>query len=156
METNQIEIREESTVFNVQFEIKHKTALTSQVVYSITDRLMQYRDICILALDMRMKHCITSLMKHQDDIIEANRNGITYTKNNGSIAYFDTNSYESMQYLLRDLQLQNEMLTTNTDYFYPAIAQLVKALYWISIKPEGFGELVSCLVNYLTTRRYEE
>ena len=154
METNQIEIREESTVFNVQFEIKHKTALTSQVVYSITDRLMQYRDVCILALDMRMKYCITSLMKHQDDVIEANKNGITYTKNNDSIAHFNTNSYKSMQCLLRDLQ--NETLTTNLDYFYPAIAQLVKALYWISIKPEGFGELVSCLVNYLTTHRYEE
>ena len=154
METNQIEIREESTVFNVQFEIKHKTALTSQVVYSITDRLMQYRDVCILALDMRMKYCITSLMKHQDDVIEANKNGITYTKNNDSIAHFNTNSYKSMQCLLQDLQ--NETLTTNLDYFYPAIAQLVKALYWISIKPEGFGELVSCLVNYLTTHRYEE
>lgn len=151
---NSIKINEKSTVFNVQFEIEHKTASISYVAYSVTDRLKQYRNVCISALDARMKHCITSLMKHQEDVIEANENDITYTKNNGSIAHFNTISYESMQRLLQDFQ--NETLTTNVDYFYSAIAQLVKALYWIPEKPEGFGELVSCLVNYLITHGYEK
>lgn len=57
--------------------------------------------------------------------------------------------------LLKECLTKNEV-NTHSAFFHSGIIQLVKALYWIPEKPEGFGELVSCLVDYLATGGYEK
>lgn len=150
---NKIEIKEKSTLFSVQFEIEHKEQSISYTTHDIKSILIEYRDICILALKTRMQHCMQSLMRHQNDVVQANKDIIVYTRDDGSVTHFSVPAYESMRILKEDLI--NNRVNTNSAFFHLGITQLVKALYWIPEKPENFGKLTSCLVNNLATGEYE-
>lgn len=151
---NKIEIREKSTLFSVQFEIEYKEQSISYTTHDIKPMLIAYQDICILALNMRMQHCMQSLMRHQNDIVQANKDIIVYTRNDGSVTHFSVPAYESMR-LLKECLTKNEV-NTHSAFFHLGIIQLVKALYWIPEKPKDFGKLISCLVDYLATGGYEK
>lgn len=151
---NKIEIREKSTLFSVQFEIEHKESNVCYKAYSIKDMLIKYQDICILALKMRMQHCMQSLMRHQNNIVQANKDIIVYTRDDDSVTHFSVPAYESMR-LLKEYLTKN-IVNTHSAFFHSGIIQLVKALYWIPEKPKDFGKLISCLVDYLATGGYEK
>lgn len=156
---NKIEIREKSTLFSVQFEIEHKEQSIAYPPYAKYDNdikpmLIEYRHICILALTMRMQHCMQSLMRHQNNVVKADEDIIIYTKDDGSLTHFSVPAYESMRFL-KEYLTKNEV-NTHSAFFHLSIIQLVKALYWIPEKPKDFGKLISCLVDYLATGGYEK
>lgn len=137
--------------FTMQFTIRHKDNDLdygkAAMIFS-EDILNEWKDEMILALELRMKHCISDLYKHRDSVYVANEHIIGYMKGLKTKTFNHT-SYNAMEEALSILNEGNLDRILNPHM----VDQIIKGLFWISEdirdsdRKYGFGELISLLTS---------
>lgn len=137
--------------FTMQFTIQHKDNDLdygkAAMIFS-EDILNEWKDEMILALELRMQHCVSDLYKHRDSVYVANEHIIGYTKGLKT-KIFNHTSYNTMEEALSILNEGNLDRILNPHM----VDQIIKGLFWIpeelkdSSRKYGFGELISLLTS---------
>jgi hypothetical protein len=134
-----------TTLFRIPFK---KGDIDNCLPIDFRDVLEAWSSVCITALNMRMDACVSMLFRNRDNVIYANEYEVCFKKNNGMIHIFRHPSFNAMEETVRAFERKD---WTYLSHFPAGIAQLRKALYWVSedqrkdLKGFGFGQLVSCL-----------
>lgn len=143
--------------FQSFFRIPFKEGEVPYNHHTWKDLLGSWRDVLILALELRMDSCVSMLFRNRNNVILANESQVVFKKSNGQIHSFNHHSFQEMEVMIAILKASNWNALRDQEL---GVRQLLKALYWI---PEdqrqdhggfGFGQLISCLEE-LTFRRHE-
>lgn len=135
--------------FTTLFRIPFKEGNVDDCIkFDWRDLLGSWADTCILALNMRMDACVSMLFRNRENIIYANEHEVCFKKNNGMLHTFRHTSFKVMEDMVGALQHGEWEFIKD---FPAGVAQLRKALYWISEEERkdhncfSFGQLISCL-----------
>ena len=140
--------------FTMQFTIQHKDNdldFSKTAIVLSEDILNEWKDEMILALELRMQHCVSDLYKHRDSVYVANEHIIGYTKGLKT-KIFNHTSYNAMEEALSILNEGNLDRILNPHM----VDQIIKGLFWISedirdsSRRYGFEELVALLTSAFT------
>lgn len=143
--------------FSTFFRIPFKEGEVNYSHHTWKDLLGSWREVLILALELRMDSCVSMLFRNRNNVIMANEYHVVFKKSNGQIHSFNHPSFQAMEIMLDILKSGNLNELRNQEL---GVRQLLKALYWI---PEdqrqdhggfGFGQLISCLEEF-TFHRHE-
>ena len=148
---NENRYAEVSTFFRIPFkegEVPHSH-------HTWKDLLGAWREVLILALELRMDSCVSMLFRNRNNVIMADEYHVVFKKSNGQIHAFNHPSFQAMEIMLDILKSSDWEAIRKQEQ---GVRQLLKALYWI---PEdqrqdhggfGFGQLISCLEEFTFCR----
>ena len=137
--------------FSTFFRIPFKEGEVNYNHHTWKDILGAWREVLILALELRMDSCVSMLFRNRNNVILANESQVVFKKSNGQIHAFNHPSFHEMEIMLDILKSGDWAELRHRDL---GVRQLLKALYWI---PEdqrqdhggfGFGQLISCLEEF--------
>lgn len=143
--------------FQTFFRIPFKEGEVPVAYHVWKDLLGAWREVLMLALELRMDSCVSMLFRNRNNVIMANETQVVFKKNNGQIHAFNHPSFQAMEIMMDILKSSDWNELRNQEQ---GVRQLLKALYWI---PEdqrqdhggfGFGQLISCLEEF-TFRHHE-
>lgn len=137
--------------FSTFFRIPFKEGEMPITYHVWKDLLGAWREVLILALELRMDSCVSMLFRNRNNVIIANESQVVFKKSNGQIHSFNHFNFQAMEVMLDILKSSNWNALRDQEL---GVRQLLKALYWI---PEdqrqdhggfGFGQLISCLEEF--------
>lgn len=141
--------------FSTFFRIPFKEGEVPVAYHVWKDLLGSWRDVLILALELRMDSCVSMLFRNRNNVIMADEHRVVFKKNNGQIHSFNHFNFQAMEIMLDILKSSDWNALQEQEQ---GVRQLLKALYWI---PEdqrqdhggfGFGQLISCLEEFTFCR----
>ena len=141
--------------FSTFFRIPFKEGEVPHSHHTWKDLLGAWREVLILALELRMDSCVSMLFRNRNNVIMADEYHVVFKKSNGQIHAFNHPSFQAMEIMLDILKSSDWEAIRKQEQ---GVRQLLKALYWI---PEdqrqdhggfGFGQLISCLEEFTFCR----
>lgn len=143
--------------FQTFFRIPFKEGEVPYNHHTWKDLLGSWRDVLILALELRMDSCVSMLFRNRNNVVMADEYRVVFKKSNGQIHAFNHPSFQAMEIMLAILKSGDWNALREQEQ---GVRQLLKALYWIPENQRqdhggfGFGQLISCLEEF-TFCRYE-
>ena len=141
--------------FSTFFRIPFKEGEVPHSHHTWKDLLGAWREVLILALELRMDSCVSMLFRNRNNVIMADEYHVVFKKSNGQSHAFNHPSFQAMEIMLDILKSSDWEAIRKQEQ---GVRQLLKALYWI---PEdqrqdhggfGFGQLISCLEEFTFCR----
>lgn len=137
--------------FQTFFRIPFKEGEVPVAYHVWKDLLGAWREVLILALELRMDSCVSMLFRNRNNVILSNEAQVVFKKNNGQIHAFNHHSFHEMEVMLDILKSSDWNAFRDQEL---GVRQLLKALYWIPEEQRqdhggfGFGQLISCLEEF--------
>lgn len=141
--------------FQTFFRIPFKEGEVPVAYHVWKDLLGAWREVLMLALELRMDSCVSMLFRNRNNVIMANETQVVFKKNNGQIHAFNHPSFKAMEIMMDILKSGDWNELRNQEQ---GVRQLLKALYWIPEEQRqdhggfGFGQLISCLEEFTFCR----
>ena len=141
--------------FSTFFRIPFKEGEVPHSHHTWKDLLGAWREVLILALELRMDSCVSMLFRNRNNVIMADEYHVVFKKSNGQIHAFNHPSFQAMEIMLDILKSSDWEAIRKQEQ---GVRQLLKALYWI---PEdqrqdhggfGYGQLTSRLEEFTLCR----
>lgn len=136
--------------FTLHFKIPYKkleaSAIPDMPVY--LEVLEVWRSTCMIALQERMKKCITAVYQNRHNIIASDEYSIMFRTSDNCVHQFNHQSYQAMARMCDLFDTRNWDAVMKDEL---GIRQLLKALYWIPMdarqasNDHPFDQLISVL-----------
>ena len=144
--------------FTTLFRIPFKEGDVEYNTHAWKDLIGAWSDVCIKALNARMDACVSMLFRNRENVIKADDYQVVFKKANGQLHSFNHCSFSNMEEMVTILKQGEWNLLKD---FPNGVAQLRKALYWISEEDRkdhgcfSFGQLISCLEELEMAGRFK-